>query len=111
MRIPLFLVLAFAVSCYVLPHLSCPEEEVDGYVWPRRDVGESAVRYCNGEGYYRRICLYKKTPSGPVAAWSRLVNMCSGLIRIRFHRRMQRRRHLEGDAGWAVRVYPVSWRL
>ena len=55
----------------------CPEVEIDGYLWPSKSVGESVLYYCNGTGYYRRICLGKKTPTGIIAHWSRLVNMCS----------------------------------
>lgn len=55
----------------------CPEEEMDGYLWPSKSIGESALYYCNGTGYYRRICLAKKTQSGIIAHWSRLINMCS----------------------------------
>ena len=61
------------------PRLFCPEETLDGYLWPSRGIGESVVQYCNGSGYYRRICLYKKTSAGATAVWSRLVNMCSKL--------------------------------
>lgn len=70
------------VNSLAVPRLKCPEEEVDGYIWPERVVGESSIRYCNGSGYYRRICLYKNTPSGPQAVWSRLVNMCSMFLKV-----------------------------
>lgn len=58
----------------------CPEVEIDGHLWPSKSVGESVLYYCNGTGYYRRICLGKKTPTGVMAHWSRLVNMCSMFI-------------------------------
>lgn len=72
-----FLLILTLVNSLAVPRLKCAEEEVDGYIWPEKNVGESAIRYCNGSGYYRRICLYKNLPSGPQATWSRLVNMCS----------------------------------
>lgn len=80
MRLPLALFLVCLASCIVVPQLTCAEEESDGYVWPSKNVGESVIHYCNGEGYYRRICLFRKTASGPSASWSRLVNMCSGCL-------------------------------
>ena len=83
----IFLILSL-VNAVAVPRLKCPEEEVDGYLWPEKYVGESAIRYCNGSGYYRRICLYKNTPSGPQASWSRLVNMCSKIFHKCFDCRM-----------------------
>lgn len=71
------LLLVSIATTLAVPRLKCPEEEIDGYVWPEKNIGESAIRYCNGSGYYRRICTYKNSPSGPQATWSRLVNMCS----------------------------------
>ena len=67
-----------------VPRLKCPQEEIDGTIWPEKNVGESAIKYCGGLGYYRRICLYKNTPSGPQAVWSRLVNMCSMYLLFEF---------------------------
>ncbi|KAK8794310.1 hypothetical protein WA171_003434 [Blastocystis sp. BT1] len=72
----LLLVLLAVSSCLSVPKLKCPAEESNGYKWPEKAIGESSVQYCNGIGYYRRICLYKNTSSGPSAVWSSLVNMC-----------------------------------
>ena len=73
----LLVVLLAVSSSLSVPKLKCPAEESNGYKWPEKAIGESSVQYCNGIGYYRRICLYKNTNSGPSAVWSGLVNMCS----------------------------------
>ena len=57
--------------------LNCPAEEWNGFQWPEKAVGQSSIQYCSGIGYYRRICLFKHTSSGPSAVWSNLINMCS----------------------------------
>ena len=61
------------------PKLNCPAEESNGFQWPEKAIGQSSVQYCSGIGYYRRICLFKHTPTGPSAVWSNLINMCSML--------------------------------
>ena len=78
-RIVLGVVLVAVVSALAAPKLNCPAEEVDGFKWPEKAIGQSSVQYCSGIGYYRRICLFKNTSSGPTAVWSNLVNMCSRL--------------------------------
>ena len=75
----LLIVLLAVCTSLTVPKLNCPAEESNGYKWPEKAIGESSVQYCNGIGYYRRICLYKKTSNGPSAVWSSLVNMCSAI--------------------------------